>query len=620
MALINYQLTVNYNANGGSGAPSSQTKVASSQSAPYVVSIVLSSTKPTRSGYTFLGWATSASGSVSYAAGDTYTHYFEEGGSYSATMYAVWKSAKHTFTSATAGEIGGAGSTPSPSTIVIDNKGNSYTHKITYSFGSAFGNVTTNPEKTTATTITWTPPSGLANQIPNATSGTCTLTCTTYNGDTVVGTDTKTITLYVLQSIKIKIGTVTTTESASMPSGISVFVQGKSKVAFSIATDTSNAYSASVVSCSTVINGKTYSGTSFTTDILSVAGSVTYTITLTDSRGRTDTKSASFYVYQYFSPTITASAARDATTNTHVNVSYTFSFASVNSQNTKQIKIEYKKTTDSSYSSATSGTITPSSTSGTSTFTITNTLDAAYPYNIRIAATDKWTTVYYTLTVASSGSRYIECDKSTGTIIFPLKTRHIGTTTFNDSTSLEKATGSSTYVAKRTDTNTSVSVGVGSDGYTHGVWSGTNSEWIIYKDASGNTRVPSAPIFEGHADPIGKITNQSPTASAIANNTWVTKITQAFSTGTYIISFGCLFGNNSTGYRRVVLSSTQNDSTAYVRAAQDSRVAVNGVVTQCSGVACISFDTSTTLYLNCYQNSGSSIGTNYPFMNIIRIL
>lgn len=74
--------TISYNANGGSGAPSSQTKW-------YGIAITLSSTKPTRTGYTFQGWATSASGSVAYASGASYT------ANAKVTLYAVWKA--HTY-------------------------------------------------------------------------------------------------------------------------------------------------------------------------------------------------------------------------------------------------------------------------------------------------------------------------------------------------------------------------------------------------------------------------------------------------------------------------------------------------------------------------------------------
>ena len=75
--------TVKYDANGGSGAPSSQTKT-------YGKSLTLSSTKPTRTGYTFKGWATSASGSVAYESGDTYT------ANAAVTLYAVWTANTYT--------------------------------------------------------------------------------------------------------------------------------------------------------------------------------------------------------------------------------------------------------------------------------------------------------------------------------------------------------------------------------------------------------------------------------------------------------------------------------------------------------------------------------------------
>lgn len=70
--------TVSYNANGGSGAPGNQTKT-------YGVNLTLSSTKPTRTNYNFLGWSTSANGGVVYASGATYTN------NSAVTLYAVWE-------------------------------------------------------------------------------------------------------------------------------------------------------------------------------------------------------------------------------------------------------------------------------------------------------------------------------------------------------------------------------------------------------------------------------------------------------------------------------------------------------------------------------------------------
>lgn len=79
--------TVTYNANGGSGAPSTGTYYL--QSTPGT--ITLNSTTPTRSGYTFLGWSTSSSAtSASYSAGGTMSL------SANTTLYAVWRASSYT--------------------------------------------------------------------------------------------------------------------------------------------------------------------------------------------------------------------------------------------------------------------------------------------------------------------------------------------------------------------------------------------------------------------------------------------------------------------------------------------------------------------------------------------
>ena len=59
--------TVSYNSNGGSGAPSNQTKTAG-------VSLTLSTTKPTRAGYSFKRWNTNTTDSgTAYNPGASYT-------------------------------------------------------------------------------------------------------------------------------------------------------------------------------------------------------------------------------------------------------------------------------------------------------------------------------------------------------------------------------------------------------------------------------------------------------------------------------------------------------------------------------------------------------------------
>lgn len=90
--------TVSYNANGGSGAPGSQTKW-------WGEFLTLSNTRPTRANHTFLGWATSANGAVAYQPGGRY------GADNDNTLYAVWKLATQppTIQSFTAQRVNEAG-------------------------------------------------------------------------------------------------------------------------------------------------------------------------------------------------------------------------------------------------------------------------------------------------------------------------------------------------------------------------------------------------------------------------------------------------------------------------------------------------------------------------------
>lgn len=83
---LNQTYKVTYNANGGTGAPAAQTK-------NHGANLTLSSTKPTRAGYTFVGWAESASAtSAAYSAGSIYSN------NKNVTLYAVWRKQTYTIT------------------------------------------------------------------------------------------------------------------------------------------------------------------------------------------------------------------------------------------------------------------------------------------------------------------------------------------------------------------------------------------------------------------------------------------------------------------------------------------------------------------------------------------
>ena len=73
-------------------------------------------------------------------------------------------------------------------TITITRADNSFTHTLTWSFGSASGTIAT---KTSAISVPYTfNAATLYAQIPNATSGVGTITCQTYSANTLIGTST----------------------------------------------------------------------------------------------------------------------------------------------------------------------------------------------------------------------------------------------------------------------------------------------------------------------------------------------------------------------------------------------------------------------------------------------
>ena len=83
-ATIGSPYTVSYNANGGTGAPGSQKKCSD-------ITLKLSTTTPTRTGYTFSKWNTAQNGSgTNYNAGANYT------ANASATLYAQWTAVNYT--------------------------------------------------------------------------------------------------------------------------------------------------------------------------------------------------------------------------------------------------------------------------------------------------------------------------------------------------------------------------------------------------------------------------------------------------------------------------------------------------------------------------------------------
>lgn len=99
-------------------------------------------------------------------------------------------------------------------TITTNRKSGSFTHTLQYKFGGKSGTIATD----VGASYAWTVPD-LASRCSNATSGSCTITCVTYNGSTKVGSKAVSVTL------KVPDATVPTLSASSVNMGSAVTIR-----------------------------------------------------------------------------------------------------------------------------------------------------------------------------------------------------------------------------------------------------------------------------------------------------------------------------------------------------------------------------------------------------------
>lgn len=388
--------TITYNANGGSGEPSAQTLEEGSRT--------LSSTTPTRSGYSFLGWSTSSSATTAtYAAGGTISL------SSNVLLYAVWKAELSTV-SASNGTIG------TSQNITITQQGSSYNynHTLKYSVtgnnGTASGTIVTGKTGSSQTiTQAWTPPESILAKVTNAKTCACVITCETYSGTTLLGSKSCSITLTIPSSYAPTLSGSVTRTSGTYPSGFSNWVKGKTTPYFSYSATPKN--NATITKWEFTVNGYTASYNSSATSyaITGVAvTSGTLKAKVTDSRGYTAEATTSVTVTDYTVPTITNLVmARSDSGGTitaqgeYLKVTATIAVTSLSSTNTKTWKIQYKEQSSSTWLDADSGTLSSYSVSFSWT-SASDIMDESKSYDTRIVITDYYGDVTGSSTVSTA--------------------------------------------------------------------------------------------------------------------------------------------------------------------------------------------------------------------------
>lgn len=259
-----------------------------------------------------------------------------------------------------------------------------YRHTLRYAFGSASGTIATG----IASSVSWTPPVSLANQIPSATVGSGTIYCDTYSGSTLLGTKSVSITLTVPGSVVPSAGTLSAA-LAEDTSGTGLYVKGMGKAKLTL-SGASGAYGSSITSYTITGGGWTATNGALTTGTLASAGNITFTATVTDSRGRKASTTRTISVIDYTKPGVAVCDVYrcDADGNrkkagTYFAVEINASYSAITG-NTLSITARYKKQSESNYGTAANVTNNGKTVIGSGN------IGASTTYDVLVTVADKY--------------------------------------------------------------------------------------------------------------------------------------------------------------------------------------------------------------------------------------
>lgn len=238
-------------------------------------------------------------------------------------------------------------------TITANKKNGGFTHTLAWKSGSYSGII--DGAKVLKSIWEFTPSLDLATGSPNWTSVYCEFTLSTYKGNSLVGSVSKTVTMAIPDSV-VPTCSVALSDKKGYFAKFGGYVQGQSILHGVITAN--GVYGSKISSYSTSVNSSIYSGKTFNTDALLYSGNNTVRTQVRDSRGRIASVENTINVLSYSAPKITKlSVIRcndDGTENdqgSHVKVTYSYSITYLNSltdnNNSKGAVLKYKKSSES---------------------------------------------------------------------------------------------------------------------------------------------------------------------------------------------------------------------------------------------------------------------------------
>lgn len=277
----------------------------------------------------------------------------------------------------------------SNATISISRASSSFTHTLSYAFGDLTGTIAT---KTSSTSVSWTIPTTFYAKIPNAKSGTGTITCDTYNGSTKIGSKTCSFTATVSESASKPTLSPTVVDNNSTTTALtgdsSKFIKYYSNA--SVSTGASARNSATLKSQKITCGAKSISSASGT---INKVESGSFTFSATDSRGYTTTQTVNKTLIEYIKLTCSLNAGAPTTAGVAtLKISGNYwngTFGAV--ENTLTVQYRYK-TQGGSYGAWTTISATKSNNTYNATATISG-LDYQTTYVFQARAVDKLITI-----------------------------------------------------------------------------------------------------------------------------------------------------------------------------------------------------------------------------------
>lgn len=180
-------------------------------------------------------------------------------------------------------------------TIGIDLKSSNHHAVIFRTFAGSTEVITANATGN----YSWSIPKDLMYKVPSATSARMEISIETYNGDYMLGSTTKGITLKVPTWVTPDINSVTISDTVS---GLDGYYQMLSKLR--VKTEASGYYGSSIESVAVITSNAVYTGRDVTLPPLDASGNQEITVKITDSRGRTNYTTKTVDLKKYQPPTI----------------------------------------------------------------------------------------------------------------------------------------------------------------------------------------------------------------------------------------------------------------------------------------------------------------------------